>query len=165
MTINYLQDQILLDDVTRETTQGRSLYERIGGRPVIERIHHIFYDKIYRHPWLGQFFSGVNQQHIENQQSDFMSQLTGGPKVYSGRMPQHAHLHIFISEEIFITRHELLQQSLIEAGISEKERGEWLKVDAAFKKIMVKTSPTECRQRYADEPIVVIHNPNSKAAS
>jgi hemoglobin len=164
MTNDYMIDQILVDDVTRSSVQGRSLFERYGGRPTLEKVHRIFYEKLFQHQWLGPFFKDVNQQHIENQQTDFMSQLTGGPKVYSGRMPQHAHMHIFISEELFLTRASLLEESLIEAGVAEQERREWLRVDAAFKKVMVKQSPAECKQRYSDEPIFVIAKPDKPAA-
>jgi hemoglobin len=165
MTNEYLADQILVDDVTRSTTSGKSLFERFGGRQTLESVHQIFYKKLFKHQWLGAFFVGVNQQHIENQQSDFMAQLTGGPKMYSGRMPHHAHMHIYITEELFRTRSELLQESLIEAGVPAREREEWLKVDTAFKKVMVKQSPTDCKQRYSDEPVFVIPNPSTLAAS
>ena len=165
MGISELDENILTNDVTTSSTRGQSLYERLGGRPTLEKVHKIFYDKLNQHPWLSGFFAGVNQTHIENQQSDFIGQLTGGPKIYSGRMPNHAHAHIYITDELFTVRSELLRQSLIEAGVPEKEREDWLKVDMAFKRVMVKESPHHCVKRYIDEEIVIIDNPkNSNAA-
>ena len=85
--------------------------------PCLEKVHVIFYDKLLSHPWLKDFFKGVPRWHLESQQSDFMSGLFGGPLIYGGRAPQGAHTHMFITEEIFLIRHELLAQSLTEANI------------------------------------------------
>jgi hemoglobin len=138
---------------------GRKLFDRIGGRAVIERVHKLFYDRIYGHAWIGQFFSGINQSHIENQQTDFMAQLFGGPKAYSGRMPIDAHMHMFITEELFELRQTLLTASLVEAGVPEAERTDWLRLDAAFKKVILKASVEECRGRYKTDPILAPPRP------
>ena len=165
MTKSFLEDTVLTDHLTLESSRGRSLFERFGGRATLERVHVLFYDKLYAHPWLSGFFTGINQKLIENQQSDFFSQLTGGPKNYSGRMPQHAHAHIFISEELFLVRHELLRESLVEGKVTSPELEEWLKIDMAFKRVLVKQSSSECEKRYVDEDIVIIPNPKSRQAS
>ena len=80
-------------------------------------------------------------------------------------MPQHAHAHIFINEELFIARHEILRQSLLEAHIAPTEMEEWLKIDLAFKRVLEKASPADCKKRYVDEEIVVIPNPSGRKAS
>jgi hemoglobin len=166
MTDKYLEDNILVDDVTRLASQSKvPLYERVGGRPVLERVHRIFYDKLYAHPWLGGFFNGIDQKKIENQQSDFIAQLIGGPKMYGGRLPHHAHAHIFITEELFNVRSGLLRDSLMEAHVPEKEREEWLLIDRSFKRAIVKQSPDTCVKRFVDEDIVVIEKPLAYSAS
>lgn len=165
MNRSAIEDSMLVEDVTRESLNGKSLFDRFGGRPTLDKVHKIFYDKLFAHQWLSQFFAGVNQTHIENQQSDFFSQLTGGPKNYSGRMPNHAHLHIYITEELYTTRNNILRESLEEAGVPEKEREEWLKIDLAFRRVMEKKSPADCVKRYADEDVVIIPNPLNRWAS
>ena len=165
MTKSFLEDTVLTDSLTSESSRGKSLFERFGGRATLERVHIIFYEKLYAHPWLSGFFAGINQKLIENQQSDFFSQLTGGPKNYSGRMPQHAHAHIFISEDLFLVRHELLRDSLVEGRVTSPELEEWLKIDMAFKKVLCKQSPRDCEKRYVDEDIVIIPDPHSRSAS
>ena len=165
MSDHYIEDSILLDEVTKSTTSGQSLFERIGGRPTLEKAHKIFYDKLYAHPWLGGFFVGIDQTKIENQQTDFIAQITGGPKNFGGRMPHHAHAHIFVTDELFLVRNNLLRDSLIEAEVPEKEREEWLALDRAFKRAIVKQSPDQCMRRYVDEDVVVIPNPDAQKAS
>ncbi len=74
-----------------------SLYDALGGRECLERVHKRFYDKVFFHPVLGSFFADKNRRHQEDQQSDFMAALFGGPRVYGGRFPDGAHQHMFIS--------------------------------------------------------------------
>lgn len=141
------------------TAVETSLYEALGGLQVLQRAHKIFYDKLYRHPWLKLYFAGVTQTLIENQQTDFMAQAMGGPSRYSGKLPVPAHRHMFITEELFETRGRLLEESLREAGVPENLAARWLKIDRAFKGRLVKRSESECEGRYKTEPIMVIPKP------
>ncbi len=139
----------------------RRVYEGIGGRPTIERVHKIFYDKLYEHPWLGKFFEGIDQTLIENQQTDFMSQPLGGPQVYAGKFPGPGHKHMMITKEIFDVRHKILKESLFEAGVPADLAAIWLDVDAAFANAIVKKDIGQCKQRYRSEGIIVVPRPPS----
>lgn len=141
-----------------------SLFEKLGGRPTLEKVHKIFYDKIYAHPWIGQFFKDINQKHIEDQQTDFMTETFGGPTVYFGKLPYVAHRHMYITEELITLRAELLKESLIEAQVPEDLMLSWLKIDGAFKMGIMKDSLEDCEKRYQSEDIIVIENPFKKAA-
>lgn len=135
------------------------LFDRLGGMPALEKVHTIFYDKLLSHPWLKDFFNGVPRPHLESQQSDFMSGLFGGPMIYGGRLPNSAHIHMYITEEIFQIRHELLAQSLTEAKIRPDLRERWLKHDMGMKPALVKKSAEECEGRYKSEPVIVVEKP------
>jgi hemoglobin len=136
-----------------------SLYERLGGRPVLEEVHKIFYDKVYEHPWLGEFFADVEQKHIEAQQTDFMAGAFGGPKTFRGKATVSAHKHIYITKELFDLRHAVLRESIQEAGVPPDLMGEWLTMDSAFERIIVKKSESDCVRRYRSEEVVVIPRP------
>jgi len=43
-----------------------TLFDAVGGLPTLQKVHKIFYDKVYAHPWLGPFFEGHSQEAIEN---------------------------------------------------------------------------------------------------
>jgi hemoglobin len=32
-----------------------NLFDLIGGRYTLDKVHKVFYDKIYAHPWIGKF--------------------------------------------------------------------------------------------------------------
>lgn len=85
--------------------------------------------------------------------------------MFGGRLPHHAHAHIFVTEELFLVRNDLLRDSLIEAGVPAKEREEWLNIDRAFKRAIVKQSPDACIKRFVDEDVIVIEKPLGLKAS
>ncbi|MCA9002534.1 MAG: group 1 truncated hemoglobin, partial [Planctomycetes bacterium] len=114
-----------LIDRLRELRPGAvpgSLFDRLGGRATLERVHKVFYDKVYADPWLGQYFDGVVQKHIEDAQTDFMCMCMKGGEVFTGRMPKLAHMHIAIDGELFDLRHRLLVESLDECAVTGSDR-------------------------------------------
>ena len=132
----------------------KTLYNRLGGKDTFIKVHKIFYDKAFADPWLRKFFTDKPQHILESQQTDFMVQLMGGPKVYGGKTPKSAHQHMLITEELFDLRAEILSDALREAGIADDLRLEWLAADAALKKSLVKQSVSECKVSYATQPIL-----------
>jgi len=117
----------------------QSLYDAIGGLPTLEKVHKIFYDKIYVHPWLKQFFEGHNQQAIEGRQTSFMGEKMGGPQ-YLGKPLEQVHENMYITRELFELRQEILKESLQEAEVEEELAKRWLKIDNAFMKKITKES-------------------------
>ncbi len=132
----------------------KTLYERLGGKPTYVKVHKIFYDKAYAHPWLSRYFTDKPQELLENQQTDFMIQLMGGPKCYSGKSPKSAHQHILITDELYELRAQMLAESITEAGISDELRDEWIAADATFQRALVKISEDECVRAYPTQPIL-----------
>jgi len=118
----------------------QTLFDAVGGLPTLQRVHKIFYDKVYAHPWLGQFFVGHSQEVIENRQTSFMAEKMGGPVEYMGKNLDVAHEAMYITEELFLLRRALLEESLKEFGLDEALRERWLKIDSAFRKMIVKES-------------------------
>lgn len=138
----------------------QTLYEAIGGRPTLEKVHKIFYDKVYAHPWLGQFFQGHDQKIIELRQTQFMGEKFGGDLRYPGMDLELAHRRMYITPELFDLRQRLLRESLREAGVAEDLIRRWLRIDSAFQRPIVKKS----REAFAAidlkyEPPVIIPDP------
>ncbi|HEY5993517.1 MAG TPA: group 1 truncated hemoglobin [Gallionellaceae bacterium] len=116
------------------------LFDAVGGLPTLQRVHKIFYDKVYAHDWLGQFFAGHSQEAIENRQTAFMAEKMGGPVEYWGKEIKYTHEAMYITQELFELRHALLEESLREAGVPEDLGERWLRIDSAFMKLIVKDS-------------------------
>jgi hemoglobin len=139
--------------------ERRELFEKVGGREGILRIAKNFYDKVYDHPWMKLYFQSIPQEHIENQQTDFMSGSLGGQKVYMGRFPVPAHEHMYITEELFELRNKILLEALHETHTAPEVIEAWLKIDNAFKKRIVKNNRLECKKRYFTDGILDFENP------
>jgi len=118
----------------------QTLFDAIGGLPTLQRAHKIFYDKVYAHSWLKQFFKGHSQEAIEGRQTSFMAEKMGGPVEYWGKEMKMVHESMYITPELFEVRHALLEESLCEAGVTESLRQRWLRIDNAFMKSVVKES-------------------------
>ncbi len=110
----------------------QSLFEAVGGLIVMERVHKTFYDKVYAHPWLGQFFAGHDQRAIELRQTQFMAEKMGADSIYPGRDLSLAHRRMYITEELLELRRGLLREALEEEGLSEPLIRRWVKIDGAF---------------------------------
>ncbi|MBI5919747.1 MAG: group 1 truncated hemoglobin [Nitrosomonadales bacterium] len=121
-------------------SEKQSLFDAVGGLPTLQRAHKIFYDKVYAHDWLKQFFEGHSQEAIENRQTSFMAEKMGGAVEYWGKEMKVAHEAMFITQELFDLRHQLLDESLKEAGVEDGLRARWLKIDGAFNRKIVKDS-------------------------
>lgn len=142
-----------------------TLFEQVGGRDILEKVHKIFYDKLYEHPWLGPYFKTVPQNVIEEQQTDFMTAHMGGPSIYLGKLPQAAHKHMFITEEMFQIRHNILLESLREAGVAENLIEKWIKIDGAFKNQIVKSKIEDCEKRFKNDEVLVFDRSGRKQAA
>jgi len=139
--------------------EDSTLLNEIGGRPVLEKVHKLFYDKLYEHPWLKNFFLHIDQKVIENQQTDFMVSNMGGGKIYSGGMPKNVHRHMYITEELFDLRTKILKESILACGVPEVLAERWIRIDSAFKHSLVKKSLDQCEKRYFTDEILNFPKP------
>ncbi len=136
-----------------------TLFDRLGGFDIMSKVHKIFYDKLFVHPWLKQFFVEHPQDIFETQQTNFMAGLMGGPKIYAGKTPKMAHQNILITDELFDARSDILSQAIKEAGVADDVRKEWLEADRTLKRALVKSSISECRTMFNGQRIYNISKP------
>jgi len=138
------------------------LYNELKDKNIIRKINDRFYEKVYKHPWLSQFFAAVEQDFISAQQSDFIVGAIGGPKLFSGRFPSNAHPHMLITDELFDLREQLLIEAMDEIGAPEKLQIAWLRIDESFRRVIVKKSLSECKPRYGQEALLAFPKPVSR---
>ncbi len=134
-------------------------FEKMGGRISLIRINKVFYDKVYKHPWLKQYFVEIPQQHIEDQQIDFMQKVLGGTNVYVGKTPAVTHNHMFIPDELFDVRKQLLIEAFEETHADAKLVEKWLALDESFRRLIINKSADECTARFKTDPILNFPKP------
>ena len=145
--------------VTEKARRSDNLFAKVGGYPCLRRVHGLLYSKLFNHPWLKGYFQHTKREVVESQQTDFWASLMGGPSLYGGRSPRDAHVHMFIPADVFAIRHELLAESLVEAGVAPDLREKWLALDAKFERAIVNQSPDECHGRYNTESVIIVPRP------
>lgn len=122
-----------------------------------------FYELVYNDPWFSKIFRNIKQEVITSQQIDFMVQSFGGPKRFGGRVPKDAHPQIWIDDNIWNYREELLKKSFQKTNAPIELQEKWLRIDEAFKAgIVNKGGPEECEGRYRTDEIIYEPMPISK---
>ena len=134
-------------------------FELMGGRDILIKINKVFYDKVYAHPWLKLYFQEIPQQHIEDQQVDFMQKVLGGKDVYVGKTPATTHNHMFVPNELFDVRKKLLEESFQEVNADKELVDKWLSLDESFRRLIINKSPDECKGRFKTDPILNFPKP------
>lgn len=134
--------------------EKQTLFELIGGRPVLQRVHKIFYERVFAHPDLKHYFANINQVTITEQQTNFMTAKMGGGKIFTGKTVENCHTRMFITQELYDLRNLILRESLLECGISGDLLERWMKINNAFERVIVKNDPSECKARYIGDEII-----------
>lgn len=149
-----------MSEAMRSSAEIRSdKFDKMGGRAQLKKVNKVFYDKVYDHPWMSLYFAEVDQQRIEDQQTDFMQGALGGAKCYTGMGMSFVHPHMNIDEEMFVIRETLLNEALEETGSSEALKEAWLGLDEKFKKTVVKNSYGDCKGRFPGDGIISFNKP------
>lgn len=136
-----------------------NLYDELTDKNIVKKINDLFYEKVYKHPWLSQFFATIEQDFISAQQSKFIVGAIGGPKLFTGRPPSLAHPHMLITDELFDLREQLLIEAMDELGAPEKLKEMWLRIDQSFRRGIVKKSLSECKPRYKQDTYLFFAKP------
>lgn len=127
-----------------ESTYDPDLLAEIGGEEGVYRVHERFYEVMFNHPWLGQFFFGKSEEVLIRKQTQFMVAAFNGPNRYTGDTPAFVHMHMFITDEMADLREQILRQAILDEGLSASVADRWLKVDQSFRPAIVKKSIDEC---------------------
>ncbi len=128
----------------------------------IAKVNEVFYDLVYKDPWLGLVFQGTDQDHIARQQTDFMLGAFGGPKIYAGRSPKDAHPHININEEMWDLREKHLRAAFVKTNFPPDLQVKWIRIDEAFKQAILKKSVADCQKRFNLDVIIDPPKPGVK---
>jgi hemoglobin len=103
-----------------------ALYDLVGGKRTIWAVTESFYEKVLAHEDLRHFFEGTDMASLRARQSMFVSMLTGGQTVFTGKEVGAAHARARergLNDVHFDTFLKLFRAALDEVGITP-ERAE-----------------------------------------
>ena len=76
---------------SKQQVPEKTLYEKLGGEPAIQAVVTKMYEGIFSDPELTEFFTKTDKENQKVMQKKFLTQLTGGPKIYDGKDMIAAH--------------------------------------------------------------------------
>jgi hemoglobin len=98
-----------------------TLYEKYGGFSTIHSIVKNFYRDVLAEESLAPYFKNVSMDFLIQHQSDFLSQILGGPVQYKGRTLRQAHQRLHIKRADFDLVAQLLKENLEDAGVEQAD--------------------------------------------
>lgn len=132
----------------------RSLYDELGGEPVLRRVLRALYDRLFDDLMVGFLFEGKDKEKLIEHQLHFTARFLGGPSAYTGKSMPDAHAHLPLLPGHFDRRHQILREVLTAHAVPEAVRAEWLRVDQSLRIAVLKSGEAarERARRSADEP-------------
>jgi hemoglobin len=118
-----------------------SLFEELGGEPVLRAIIDRFVDRLFDDVMIGFFFqaSSVSRERIKAKEYEFAAQHLGAPVEYTGRALDTAHRRHRVMTGQFMRRLQILRETLDEYGVPEPVRRHW--VEHTLSQMPLVTSP------------------------
>jgi len=128
---------LLLNACATAPTAHGSLYERIGGNPVLEAVVGDTIDTLAASPDGRRSFEGVNLKRVKRLVTAQFCTLSGGPCTYDGDDMRTSHGGLDITEREFNAIVEILRDALNRHGVGEREKNELLRMLAPMKRDIV----------------------------
>ncbi len=118
-------------------TAPPTLYSRLGGAPVIERVVDDVIDRTSKDPRTARSFKDVKLARVKEKLREQLCELSGGPCRYTGDPMKAVHQGLKNTESEFYLMVQFLRDSLTSAGVGEGEKNELLKLLAPMKRDIV----------------------------
>lgn len=120
----------------------RSLYERIGGEPVLTAVVGDTIDVLAASADGRRSFERVKLGRVKRGVVEQFCALTGGPCVYRGDDMRLVHAGLRITEREFNAIVQILRDALARHGVGEREKNELLRLLAPMKRDIVTAART-----------------------
>lgn len=100
---------------------ANSLFEKCGGFSAVSKIVMQFYERVIDSDITGPYFDEVDMRALMDHQTKFISQVMGGPVVYSDDVLERVHAPLEIEEAAFEEMARLLRETLEEVGLNDED--------------------------------------------
>lgn len=102
-----------------------TLFEQIGGEPIVRAIIDRFVDRVFEDRIIGFLFEGKDRERIRRHEYEHAAVSLGAPVSYGGRPIVALHRPLRINAGQFRRRLAILRQEMERAGIPEELRLQW----------------------------------------
>jgi hemoglobin len=121
-----------------------SLFEELGGEPVLRSIIGTFVDRMFADPMIGFHFKKASRRRIAEKEYELAAEHLGGGVQYSGRPIREAHAAHAIMGGQFDRRLEILRRTLEEAGAPAAVVEHWLAYTEERRALVTRDAGGQC---------------------
>ena len=98
-----------------------SLYDKLGGFSMLQKVVLDFYDRVLDDPDLSPFFAEVEMAALVDHQTKFLASLLGGPASYTDQQLHDIHASMAIGSDHFYSIVEILGDTLEGHGVDQHD--------------------------------------------
>lgn len=113
-------------DMSKQPTMQKSLYDRLGGKDAITAVVDDFVGNVAADTRINGYFAHADIPRLKRNLVDQICSATGGPCTYTGKDMKTAHKGMGIKDADFNALVEDLVKSLDKFKVPDKEKGELL---------------------------------------
>jgi hemoglobin len=121
-----------------------TLFDEVGGEPILRSIVNRFVDRIFDDAMIGFFFQKADRARIKEKEYEFAARHLGGGVEYTGRPLAEAHAVHAIMGGQFMRRLQILKETLDEFGVPARVREHWIKNTEALRGQVTKDAGSAC---------------------
>lgn len=129
--------------------EQQTLYELLGGEPVLRAIIDSFVDRVFEDVMIGYLFQRASRERIKSKEFEFAARHLGAKVEYTGRPLREAHRRHAIMGGQFMRRLTILKETLDEFRVPDPVKQHWVDVTLSHRDQITGNSLDECRQSSA----------------
>ena len=114
-----------------------TLYERMGGEPVVRRVVDDVIDRTASDPRTERSFREVKMSRLKEKLREQLCNVAGGPCRYTGDPMNEVHKGLKITEAEWNLMVQFLRDALERSGVRDAEKNELLRILAPMKRDIV----------------------------
>lgn len=130
-----------------------TLFEQLGGEPVLRRLIDRFVDRLYADAMIGFFFDNVSREHIKDKEYEFAARHLGAKVAYTGRPIRAAHAPHPIMGGQFMRRLQILKDTLDEFDVPGPVRDHWIEHTEKLRPLVTRDAGAECNAARARDRV------------
>ena len=111
-----------------ESSKGRSLYERLGGKAAITAVVDTFVTKVGADKRINGYFASTDLTKLKMHLGNQICEASGGPCQYTGRMMKQTHAGMGVTDVAFGALVEDLMAALDHHKVGKTEKDDLLAV-------------------------------------
>lgn len=135
-----------------------SLFEDLGGEPVLRQIIDRFVDRVFDDVMIGFFFANARRERIKQKEYEFAAQHLGAGTPYTGRPIDEAHRAHPIMGGQFARRLTILKETLDAAGVPEHVKRHWIAHTESLRPLVTADAGRECDPTRAQQRVQAVPN-------